>query len=416
MNKSISPKIIALTFGVLVISFLATFYVVAWQEPPYGGVCTTPPCPPGGNVPTPLNVGADYQEKIGPLVINRGGAATGLVVEKGSVGIGTVSPNSRLTLYDDTAGDRPFLTLRHAAGAGGYGADLGINTNVTGDFFISSVIAGTPSKRLTIQRANGNVGIGTPTPAEKLEVLGNIKLSGASPTYRITNLAIPVNDSDAATKGYVDAKLGGGGGGGGALDFYQTAATYNGDQDHLVGVCASGYHMCLSDEMSGRPYNTSLGVAGELDSCSWVDANSNSGASGFGDCLNWASSLFSDYGICANTGNTAPNPWTYSYGASAQCNTQHPVLCCENISPEIGVEQAAATFVNAATFCRSLSGNWHLPSAEELAHYTSATMPATELWTSTPSGSTANYITIVLSSGALGARAVGNSVAYRCIR
>jgi len=32
MNKIISSKITALTFGVLVISFLAAFYVVAWQE------------------------------------------------------------------------------------------------------------------------------------------------------------------------------------------------------------------------------------------------------------------------------------------------------------------------------------------------------------------------------------------------
>jgi hypothetical protein len=52
---------------------------------------------------------------------------------------------------------------------------------------------------------NKRLGIGTTTPSEKLEVAGNIKLSGSSPTYKITNVAPPTASSDAATKGYVDA-------------------------------------------------------------------------------------------------------------------------------------------------------------------------------------------------------------------
>ena len=56
----------------------------------------------------------------------------------------------------------------------------------------------------------GNVGIGTITPGEKLEVAGNIKLSGSSPTYKITNVAAPTASADVATKGYVDAASGGG--------------------------------------------------------------------------------------------------------------------------------------------------------------------------------------------------------------
>jgi hypothetical protein len=58
-------------------------------------------------------------------------------------------------------------------------------------------------KRLTID-SSGSVGIGTTSPGEKLEVSGNIKLSGASPTYTITNVVAPTNSSDVATKGYVD--------------------------------------------------------------------------------------------------------------------------------------------------------------------------------------------------------------------
>lgn len=59
----------------------------------------------------------------------------------------------------------------------------------------------------------GLVGIGTVAPGEKLEVNGNIKLSGNTPTYKITNVANPTDSSDVATKGYVDG-LGGSGSGG----------------------------------------------------------------------------------------------------------------------------------------------------------------------------------------------------------
>ena len=49
------------------------------------------------------------------------------------------------------------------------------------------------------------VGIGTTSPAEKLEVSGNIKLSGASATYKITNVLDPTANQDVATKYYVDS-------------------------------------------------------------------------------------------------------------------------------------------------------------------------------------------------------------------
>lgn len=80
MQKEISPKIVALTFGVLVISFLAAFYVVAWQEPTQA--------PPGGNVPAPLNVGPTGQSKAGGLILNTGGAEYGLIVDRGNTKVG----------------------------------------------------------------------------------------------------------------------------------------------------------------------------------------------------------------------------------------------------------------------------------------------------------------------------------------
>ncbi|MBI2450359.1 MAG: hypothetical protein HYV47_02360 [Candidatus Nealsonbacteria bacterium] len=79
MNKQISPKITALNFGILTIAFLAVFYVVAWTEPSQ--------VPPGGNVAAPLNVGPAGQSKEGGLILNTGGAANGLIIDKGDLDV-----------------------------------------------------------------------------------------------------------------------------------------------------------------------------------------------------------------------------------------------------------------------------------------------------------------------------------------
>lgn len=59
MAKNISSKKVALISGVLVFCFAITFYAVAWQEPSQD--------PPSGNVPSPLNVGPESQQKEGQL-------------------------------------------------------------------------------------------------------------------------------------------------------------------------------------------------------------------------------------------------------------------------------------------------------------------------------------------------------------
>jgi len=102
-SKEISAKIISLAFGVLVLSFLVSFYAVAtWTEP------SSPP--PESNTPAPINVGNDLQTKTGTLIINSGGADTGLQVF-GKVSIGAlVIPTETLEVNGNIKlADGPFL-------------------------------------------------------------------------------------------------------------------------------------------------------------------------------------------------------------------------------------------------------------------------------------------------------------------
>ena len=89
-KKQVSPKLISLVFGILVVCFLFAFYISAWTEPSQ--------VPPDGNISMPLNSTDDAQSKAGGLILNTGGAEYGLIVEHGRVGIGTVSPLEALDL------------------------------------------------------------------------------------------------------------------------------------------------------------------------------------------------------------------------------------------------------------------------------------------------------------------------------
>jgi len=86
-------NIIPFSFGVFVLLFAFAFYIFAWTEPTAVA--------PGNNVATPLNISNVGQSKAGGLSLNTGGAPIGLIVQNGSVGIGTITPGYKL----DVAGN-----------------------------------------------------------------------------------------------------------------------------------------------------------------------------------------------------------------------------------------------------------------------------------------------------------------------
>ena len=94
---------IGLYFSVVIIAIASIFFVngliLAW----------TPPAstPPAGNVDAPLNVGPTGQSKAGGLILNTGGAATGLIIDKGNVGIGDSTPGVKLEVNGNVIADTP---------------------------------------------------------------------------------------------------------------------------------------------------------------------------------------------------------------------------------------------------------------------------------------------------------------------
>jgi len=230
-----SSKLISLLFSISVLCFaivsLSYAAVGGWQAP------TSPP--PSINAPLPLTESGTAQGKIGMLILNCGNgtdcvnsstfAASGLLVPYGNVGIGTMSPGSRLEVKngnisvirnDGTAAQSSIKNTNTSSGT--QDAKSGIITldsggdpytfwaikNNTDSAYTTTWNAGidnsdsdkfeilygsmpTASPFFTITTA-GNVGIGTTGPTSKFEINTganrNIMFSHMSSAWNIISL------------------------------------------------------------------------------------------------------------------------------------------------------------------------------------------------------------------------------------
>jgi hypothetical protein len=162
-----------------------------------------------------LNGGQPGAVTAGPsdanaLTLQTNGAAHMTIDSSGNVGIGVTDPAERLEIKDLNPMIR--LTTNSAAGVAGINFE-----DSTGAVEWALGFRGTDEKfyigndnqypvtnaRLVIDNS-GNVGIGTTNPGEKLEVAGNIKVTGDSKLSQVTETAV---DLGAAVSGAVTLDL-----------------------------------------------------------------------------------------------------------------------------------------------------------------------------------------------------------------
>jgi len=205
MSQKIKTILTQILPAIILATFFTVFIVYAWTEPSTS--------PPGGNVAAPINVSGNAQIKAGPLQVN-GFRNIGNTILDGNVGIGTAAPGSMLNIKGaNTAPSNAVLTIQSGNTAvvadevlgklefgssdpsqfgTGIGADIRAiaNTAFTGggrptDLAFYTQVIGNPDTYPLAERmritSTGNVGIGTAAPGTKLEVAGQIKITGGTP-------------------------------------------------------------------------------------------------------------------------------------------------------------------------------------------------------------------------------------------
>ena len=258
----------------------------------------------------------------------------------GNIGIGTSTPVTFIHAHGSPVTSRGQLSLSAPAGKDVFISFYEDNTfksylwyNIADqDLRLQNYTAGD----LNLNPYGGKVGIGTNTPGATLEVKGTVKFTGKldMQSQNISNLADPVNDQDASTKGYVDR--------------------LTEDMDNLLLL--SGQYGSMTDA-DGNAYKTvqigsqvwmaaNLKVTKYRDGTAIANVTGNSTWSALGSgayCWyeNNASAYKDTYGAlynwyAVNTGNLCPTGWhvptkddwnalfsSYSLNGLAEAGTEH---------------------------------------------------------------------------------------------
>lgn len=175
--QKINFKIIALGLIVGLAGIVGVNYVLAqWSAPDEA--------PPEGNVFVPVNVGDKPQDKNGVFRANGLRSFVDLYVDE-KVGIGTTNPNTKLHIVGNDG-----VQIQRADNSGFANVYFRTGTNDNTRSSIGFIPAGGANdlvfrvgnlvERMRIT-SNGNVGIGTTNPGARLEVNGQVKITGGSP-------------------------------------------------------------------------------------------------------------------------------------------------------------------------------------------------------------------------------------------
>jgi len=137
-------------------------------------------------------LGLSATNDYGALLLNQGGTRTIQIqavnetyFNAGNVGIGTTGPTSPLVVKgasgasNDASGVGGVLRLSTGTGLG-TDESLIFGVHDTDYSWIQATKPGTAARNLSLQQLGGNVGIGTTSPQDKLEVAGSIRVTDTS--------------------------------------------------------------------------------------------------------------------------------------------------------------------------------------------------------------------------------------------
>ena len=304
-------------------------------------------------------------EPVTGLWVNSSGNATFIT---GNVGIGTENPTEKLEVNGQIqqinyCGDTQSL-LGDYGGGGAltlYGSAGDINTRITGECEQDTFFSAT----------GGNVGIGTATPSQKLDVIGDVEIGGGASFSDGTDEFIHINShnqdwyigvrnlvtasnndfhigltqaQDGIFHIQPDGKIGIGTTSPGAeldvngkiygwnvpSDVKLTTATHNGSfvseqsaHDGYKGMYdwiqtngCSGYHVCDATELTRYSQ-----IVGEIALEGWYNAGvrqTNDFDLGLSDCYGWMD----------DSSDVQGNVWE-DYPSWKLCSGSYPVLCCK---------------------------------------------------------------------------------------